>query len=86
MPDSTKPIAQFIRRIINDFVGSDEWPRVYQILKEECMSAESLEESQLLLERFREAAGVSTVEELDGWLTDVEDNENIENIVNEDIE
>jgi hypothetical protein len=86
MPDSTKPIAQFIRRIINDFVGSDEWPRVYQILKEECMSAESPEESQLLLERFREAAGVSTVEELDGWLTDVEDNENIENIVNEDIE
>ncbi len=86
MPDSTKPIAQFIRRIINDFVGSDEWPRVYQILKEECMSAESIEESQLLLERFREAAGVSTVEELDGWLADVEDNENIENIVNEDIE
>ncbi len=86
MPESAKPIAQFIRRIINDFVGSDEWPRVYQILKEECMSAESLEESQLLLERFREAAGVSTVEELDGWLTDVEDNENIENIVNEDIE
>jgi hypothetical protein len=86
MPDSTKPIAQFIRRIINDFVGNDEWPRVYQILKEECMSAESPEESQLLLERFREAAGVSTVEELDGWLTDVEDNENIENIVNEDIE
>ncbi len=86
MPESAKPIAQFIRRIINDFVGSDEWPRVYQILKEECMSAESIEESQLLLERFREAAGVSTVEELDGWLADVEDNENIENIVNEDIE
>ncbi len=86
MPESTKPIAQFIGRIINGFVGSNEWPRVYQILKEECMSAESPEESQLLLERFREASGVSTVEELDGWLADLEGNENIENIVNEDIE
>ena len=83
MPEPTKPIAQFIRRIINGFVGSNEWPRVYQILKQECMSAESPEESQLLLERFRQASGISTVEELDGWLADVEDNENI---VNEDIE
>ena len=86
MSESTKPIAHFIHRIINGFVGSDEWPRVYQILKEECMSAESPEESQLLLEGFREAAGVSTVEELDGWLANLEDKKNIENIVNEDIE